>query len=359
MAPELPEAVGQQMQGERLRDSRLVRTAGAYPLQDHDGVRLVIVGAGGAVSLILNAARMGFGEYVAIDPDVVAEPNIGTQGARPEDIGQAKAVAVARRVVAVNPAAAVLAVPSYLEDIDDATFCKLMSAPLRFAACPGPSPCDGATSEPTRLVPRRPQKVVLLGLTDSFWAQARVHRLALQFGVPTICAQEYREGSGAEVTYTVPGVTPACHRCVTSYRYHAYLDDGYRNDVTSEGAPVFAAELLNAVLGHVLLAVALYGTGHPRWGGVVDRLADRNLILLRMDPDFDAHFGDFFARYQAGAAGVDRMVMLDSLFLPQTPDCGQDTSCPVCPDCGGTGDLRDAIGTFQDTRVMRTEYPGR
>ena len=26
-----------------------------------------------------------------------------------------------------------------------------------------------------------------------------------------------------------------------------------------------------------------------------------------------------------------------------------------CPDCGGTGDLRDAMGTFTDTREIRLE----
>ena len=50
--------------------------------------------------------------------------------------------------------------------------------------------------------------------------------------------------------------------------------------------------------------------------------------------------------------------MLDSIFLPQTPDRGQSRKRPVCPDCGGTGDLRQVIGTFEDTRVMRPNPVG-
>src|SRR5262249_52713006 len=102
-----------------------------------------------------------------------------------------------------------------------------------------------------RPVPYQPQCVVLLALTDDFWAQARGHRLGLHFGLPTICAQEYEDGLGAEITYTVAGITPACHRCMTASRYKAYLEEGFKNDVTSHGAPIFAAEYLNAALGHV------------------------------------------------------------------------------------------------------------
>jgi hypothetical protein len=82
------------------------------------------------------------------------------------------------------------------------------------------------------------------------------------------------------------------------------------------------------------------------------------LILLRMDPDFDAQMGwPAFAGPLVGATDPNAFMMLDSVFLPQGPDRGQSDSRPVCPDCGGSGDLRNCIGKFADTRHMPTHPP--
>src|SRR5947209_191492 len=64
-----------------------------------------------------------------------------------------------------------------------------------------------------------PVITLLCGLTDSFWAQAQVNRLALHLGIPSLCAQQYQYGQAAEITFTYPGVTPACHRCMLNSRY--------------------------------------------------------------------------------------------------------------------------------------------
>ncbi|OGR07198.1 MAG: hypothetical protein A2511_12410 [Deltaproteobacteria bacterium RIFOXYD12_FULL_50_9] len=316
------------------------RQRSGVDLESLDQTRLILIGAGGGSSLIRNSARMGFGEFVICDHDQVSDSNIATQQAEPDAIGLPKVEALANDLVRLNPAASVLAIAEGIETIDDQKFSLLINEPLRFRHFAGINGCT---------------KTILLVLTDNFEAQARGHRLGLQFGLPTICAQEYREGRGAEVTFTVPGVTPACHRCITASRYSAYLKEGYRNNVTSAGAPIFAAEMLNAVLGHILLAVAHHGTSHPRWGSMIDRLGSRNLIRVRMDPDFDQFFGDTFNKRLVGAKNSDCFFMLDSLFLPQTPDFGQTPSRPVCPDCGGTGDLRYSIGTFDDTTIMRQD----
>jgi hypothetical protein len=83
-------------------------------------------------------------------------------------------------------------------------------------------------------------------------------------------------------------------------------------------------------------------------------MGNRNLQLIRMDPDFDQFIGrPVFARRLAGAAEPGAFLMMDSLFVAQTPDFGQSETRPVCPDCGGVGDLRKLIGTFADTRPMR------
>ncbi|NTV15527.1 MAG: hypothetical protein HGA96_16620 [Desulfobulbaceae bacterium] len=323
------------------RDKYLVRLGKGVDKNLLDRTRVVVVGTGGSASLIRNCARMGFGEFVLIDPDVASDTNIATQQVNPDAIGLAKVEILGRDIVTLNPAAAVLAITKKVEQIDDFHFRDLFHKPLR---------CGQVShGVPVREAPRQ---TILMVLTDNFWAQARGHRLGLHFGLPTICAQEYLEGRGAEITYTVPGVTPACHRCITASRYRAYIDENYLNDVTSVGAPIFAAELLNAALGHTLLMVAHHGTDHQRWGNLIERLGNRNLIRLRMDPDFDSIFGNTFSKRLDGAKDETGFFMLDSLFLAQTPDYGQTETRPVCPDCGGTGDLRDSIGKYQDTRAM-------
>jgi hypothetical protein len=355
----VPAALRKQRKAKQLRDKYLSRIATAYNLKLLDRTRLIFIGTGGAASIIRNCARMGFGEFVLIDPDIVTETNVATQQATPETVGIPKVEALARDIVEINPAAAVLSIKERIEHIDDEQFSLLFKETLRGKTSTvrerrTRATCDVHNSSVNKGLP---YQTILFVLTDNFWAQARGHRLGLNFGLATICAQEYIDGRGAEITYTVPGVTPACHRCITASRYRAYLQQNYFNVVTSEGAPIFAAEFLNAVLGHILLAVAHYGSKNSRWGDMIARLGNRNLIRIRMDPDFDKYFGDTFAKRHAGAKGAESLFMLDCLFVPQTADCGQSKSRPVCPDCLGTGDLRDAMGTFTDTLDMRREAP--
>lgn len=323
------------------------RVRNAYDLPRLDGTRVVCIGMGGGVGFVRAGARAGFGELVGIDHDHVSACNVGTQSVDPVKIGMPKVDAVAEEFRLLNPQSAVLAVQSRIEDLSDRDFEALCFNPMRQMEVD-----RDESGRPNRL--SKPRQTILLVLTDSFEAQARGHRLGLHFGLPTICAQEYCEGRGAEITFTVPGVTPACHRCITASRYRAYLSEGYRNQVTSDGAPFVAAEMLNAAIGHILLAVAHHGTNHPQFGQLINRLGKRNLILLRMDPDIDEFLGwPAFARPLKGAADPNAFVMLDSIFLPQGPDYGQSESRPICPDCGGTGDLRACIGTFPNTRIMR------
>ena len=53
-----------------------------------------------------------------------------------------------------------------------------------------------------------PIRTLLCGCTDAFFAQAHVNRVGLHFGVPTLCAQVYAEGRGAEITFTFPASRP-------------------------------------------------------------------------------------------------------------------------------------------------------
>jgi proteasome lid subunit RPN8/RPN11 len=328
VAPELRASRISMIADEAPHEDRFARMRNSFDLDRHAQTRLVFIGTGGDASLITNCARMGFGEFVLIDPQKLEAANVATQQANPARLGTPKVEALAEQIHLIYPEAHVQPLVCRIEEIPDNEFKDLLF-----------SSQTGAIT--------KPERTVLLVLTDNFFAQARGHRLGLQFAVPTICAQEYAEGRGAEVSYTVPGVTPACHRCITSSRYRQYLENNFQNDVTSAGAPVFAAEFLNAILGHVLLAVVYHGAEGHRFGGWIEQWGNRNLIQLRMDPEFE--FSRGLSRLPSGRARV----MFDSVFLAQTPDSGQNIDRPPCPDCGGTGDLRTVRGTFPDTRIIR------
>lgn len=302
--------------------------------------RVVAIGTGGSVSFLEDLARCGIGEFVLIDPDIVEPKNVGTQHVWPADIGRAKVDALADRLARLNPACRVWTIQARESSISDVGFHRLLREPL-----------PGGQQWP-------PGLVLLCAFADEFEAQARIARLGLHFGVPTLSAAVYREGRGIEVTFAAAGLTAACIRCAQSGRYTAYLHAGYVNDVTSEGTPLYATSRLNALKQVVTMALLhrLHpdaNPAHPATGRhlrTAALIANRNLVLARLDPDIATSLGVHSFDALLGVAG-GRMVVDDTVWLRPTPD-GPDHGAAACPDCGGTGDLADAIGTFADTRVM-------
>jgi proteasome lid subunit RPN8/RPN11 len=324
------------------------RVGSAYDLGRLAASRVVCVGTGGAAGFIEELVRAGVGEFVLIDADQVSESNMATQQVYRRDLGRRKVDCLAERCWDINPCAALVPCPQRLEEIADADFARLAAAPLRQWTVPARQLWGLPGVRAAVQVSLLPCVTLLCGLTDSFEAQARVNRLALQLGLPSLCAQVYQEGRGAEITFTYPGLTPACHRCVLRSRYQAYLADGFQNHVTSDGTPIFATTRLNALKGFLALALLHHSTDHPRWGALLTRIGPRNLVQIRMDPDlalpvFDRVFG---------GGDRERILFDEVVWLPQQPDCPAN-GYPACPDCGGTGDLRSARGTFVDTRLMR------
>lgn len=306
------------------------RVQNAYDLALMHNARIIAVGVGGAADWLEAMARAGVGQFVMIDPDVVSETNLATQQTYRKDIGRPKVDCIAERIRDINPTARAVAIQKSLDDLTDGD--------LRRLAVDSIDGCDAGIT-------------VICGLTDSFFAQARVNRLALHLGMPSLCAQVYREGRGAEITFTYPGVTPACHRCILSSRYRHFLEQGQANDVSSHGTPIFATTRLNSIKGFLTLALIHQGSDHPRWGNMISRIGKRNLVQLRMDPDFAETLGmKVFDRVFEGA-DKDRLFFDEVVWLPQDQECPE-TGYEHCPDCGGTGDLRNAIGTFNDTRLL-------
>ncbi len=305
------------------------RVRDAYDLPLMHASRIIAVGAGGAADWLEQLSRAGLGQFVLIDSDVVTETNLATQQTYRRDIGRPKVDCIAERIRDIHPTAKTIALQKRLDDdLSDEEIRRLAQDPI-----------DGRTA----------RRTILCGLTDDFFAQARVNRLALKLGLPSLCAQVYKEGRGAEVTFTFPGVTPACHRCILSSRFRHFFDQGNRNAVTSHGTPIFATTRLNAIKGFALLALLHHGSEHPRWGKLLARIGKRNLVQVRMDPDFAETMGLTVFDRVFEHADQNRLLFDDTVWLPQDPECLA-TGYPNCPDCGGTGDLRDAIGKLADTR---------
>lgn len=308
----------------QIREETFRRVVGAYDLAHLRYCRVLIVGVGGAAGFAEDVVRAGVHEVVLIDPDTVSATNLATQQVYRRDLGRPKVETVVDRLRDINPAVDVVALQRDFNGFSDVEIESLLGLDLA----------------------RPPIRALVCGCTDAFFAQARVNRVGLQFGVPTLCAQVYAEGRGAEITFTYPGITPACHRCVLRSRYDAYLKEGYTNLVTSDDTPISSTTRLNATKLYMALAILHRGTTHPRWGRVLERIGNRNLIQVRLDPDLAL---PVFDRVLSGDA--ERIFCDEAVWLPQLPEA-LGPGRAACPDCGGTGDLRTAIGSFADTRLL-------
>jgi hypothetical protein len=321
------------------------RVQGAYDLGRLRFCRIIAVGGGGAAGFLEDLGRAGVWEFMLIDPDTVSETNLATQQTYRRDIGRPKVDCIAERLRDINPNSLIATCPVALDEIDDEKFAQLATEPWQRVDI---SPFLHGANQPV-WEDRVPAVTLLCGLTDNFEAQARVNRLGLHLGLPTLCAQVYAEGRGAEVTFTHPETTPACNRCALSSRYKAYLEEGFQNNVTSDGTPIFSTTRLNALKGYIAMAILHHGGPHTRWGSLLKKIGCRNLLQIRMDPDLTL---PAFQRAFRNA-DQDRVFCDDVVWLPQSPDCPEN-GFPSCPDCGGTGNLLTAKGTFSDTRIMRT-----
>jgi hypothetical protein len=299
--------------------------------------RFVSIGCGGSAACAQEVARAGIHDFVLIDPDTVSEGNLATQAFFRSDIGQPKVECLARRILDINPCASVVRYQKWLDDISDIEFQSLLWRPPDELShgCPLQKP------------------VLLCGFTDSFQAQARINRLALHFAVSSLCAQHHREARTSEVTFTHPELTPACHRCILSKRYAADAL-GENTNIASTGAPVCCVSRLNSLSAFVALMLLHTTSSHPRWTGLLKRIATRNLAMIRHDPDVETTLGvHAFTKSLIGSTS-EAWFADETIWRPQKPECPAN-GYPPCPDCGGSGDLRALAGTFSDTRLIRPQ----
>ena len=337
---EVDNPCSQEEEQAEIPDSDLAAKSGAAPdyfekvrslYPDHvlDKV-LVCIGTGGARSFLENMVRSGFRNFLLMDGDTVSPSNIATQGVFISEMGKRKVDVIRDRILDINPAAHVECIYRFLNDevTDEAFKCLL-----------------------DRFPDRKPADYLIMGCTDNFLAQKRSAMLALKYGTPYLAAMMYQGGAAAEIIFTYPGVTESCPRCLLRDRFEKY-ENGYQNDVTSSGCPIFATERMNSTKGYIALMLLMYGEapGSP-FNKMLEQVRDRNFVWIRLTPDLKDRMGiDLFDQILSGPASPF-IYMDETLWIPQVPD-RPEFGAPACRLCGGTGDLRTLIGKWPDTRLL-------
>lgn len=307
-------------------DNYFQKVKGLYPEHVLDKV-LIIVGAGGARSAIINFARCGFRNYILIEADTVSPSNIATQAVHISEMGKKKGEVIRDEILDVNPNACVVCVDRFLDDdMTDEEFKGYMDL----------FPDKKATD------------YLIFGCTDNFEAQKRSSLLALKYGTPYIAAMMYKAGAAAELIFTYPGVTESCPRCLLGSRFEKY-ENGFENDVDSSACTIFATERMNALKGYIALMLLMYheDPGNP-FNDMLDAVKNRNFVQIRLAPNLQDVLG--IGVFDRVFAGAERYTFMDeTVWIPQKPDHpsnGYDT----CRLCGGTGHLDELYMKWPDTR---------
>lgn len=241
------------------QDETFARISTSIPLDYMEECTIIGVGCGGARGFYEDMARCGVGKFILIDGDISSRSNIASQNGYISEIGKNKAFVVESRLRDINEYVAVKAVDRMLDDnISDEDFGKLMEE-----------------------ISAEEGKTLLCAFTDSFDAQARCQKLATKFKLPLLAAQHHAYGDSSEVLYWYPGLSKYNQEDILATRYEAYAN-GFKNDVTSVGSPIFNTTRLNALCEKIAIGIFLYKADvNSRYSSFLRYNSDRNLILVR------------------------------------------------------------------------------
>jgi hypothetical protein len=252
---------------------------------------------GGAQALTLGLVRCGLGSVTHVDFDRIDASNPARQDFNTTDIGQHKAEALAAALKRINPAVEV----NYL--LRD--FCEI-----------GRDEFDAHFGHTD----------LFIFATDFFPAQARGNLEALRLRKPAVWIGLYRGGRAGEIVYWSPGVTPACYRCVCSSRYRAFAAQASTavNDthIPSTGGIIFDLHLVDSIAGQIAVGLLTAGADN-RMGWLISQLGNRNLLQVKIDPQYRLGDKDIFAQHLGEHAAN---FSFTTIALPMEPE-------PDCPDC--------------------------
>jgi len=280
---------------------------------------VVAVGAGGAFSLYEAIARTGIGKLTVVDYDKVEESNIVRQGYLTSDIGKNKVEALGEHLKKVNSGMLYEGITKNIVVKED---------PELFNAFQTAS--------------------IFLFLTDSFEAQSFGNRLAIFYHVPAIWAGYYERSHCAEIVFTIPEVTPSCFRCAVSPRYEAQYNSNEEIKASSNSNTIFHSMLLDSYIGMLLLAILHNKTSGYEYSNWFGNYWDRNLIQIKVNPDYGNEPDSLFSRTFAQTSG--RAFNFNSVWQKIEPEIPP--KYKSCPDCKG-GAYVDAIDGFRRSEHYR------
>lgn len=246
---------------------------------------------GGAYRLIDDLAKCGVGSFSIVDFDTVSPSNIARQDFNSTHIARHKVEVAAERLRKTNP------------DIEVEThilnYCALSEEEHDYLF--------GHTD-------------LFIFSADSFLVDARGNREATRLKKPSLFIGLYGSGRAAENIFWYPGLTPACYRCICSSRYQAFTNG--QGNVPSDGSTIFDLRLADAVAGQLSLGLLTAGANN-RYGKLIEKLGNRNLLQTKIDPDYTLGGKDIFRKYLGDHPAN---FSFTTIAVPQERELN-------CPDC--------------------------
>ena len=260
---------------------------------------------GGAYGLARNLARCALGGITHVDFDTVSASNPARQDFYTTDVGKYKVEAAAEDLQRINPQLHI--------DYHTVNYCKLSEEDH--------DALFGHTD-------------LFIFAADQFAAQAKGNQRAVRLCKRALWIGLYQDGRAGEIIYYVPGITPACYRCICIDRYtHATRASV---DIPSKGATIFDLQLVDAIAGQLALGILTRGSEN-RMGRLIKRLGNQNLIQVKIDPDYTLGDRDIFGKYLGDHPAN---VSFTTIALPME----QEPNCPDCQGHSGPGGL--PLGCF-------------
>ena len=241
-------------------NSTFARISSVIDINYMKNCAIVGIGCGGARGFYEDMARLGVGNIYLIDGDISSKSNIASQNGYISEIGKPKVDVVKNRLLDINDECNVNAYNFMLDNnITDEWFYESI------------------------LKNHKPEHILICAFTDNFFAQAHAQRLAIKYGIPYLAAQHHAFGETSELIYWYPKVTKYSAEEILKDRYLSYAN-GYKNDVTSIGSPIFNTTRLNALCEKIALGILLYDKEKNESGNYSNFIkfnSERNLILIR------------------------------------------------------------------------------
>jgi len=286
------------------------RIEGAVSVELFKATHIVGVGAGGAYCLYESLSRSGLGKLTVLDFDEVEETNLVRQGYETHNIGKKKVDALKEHLLQVNEETKFKGITKNFLQMNEPELDEIFGTADLF-----------------------------LFLTDSFAAQSFGNILSLRYGKPAVWAGYYEKSHCAEIVFTIPGVTPACFRCAVSPRYIMQNESKEEIKVSSNCNTIFHSQLLDSIVGMLIMAILHNDIPGYEFSGWFGKNWDRNLLQIKVHPGYGTEEGSLFQRTFAPTEG--RAFTFNTIFQKIEHECPP--KYDACPDCGGTGNLRNAI----------------